>query len=379
MPSTRRHGSPSRATEKRSTARVFISYNSKDRLPVERIVRKITSSGISVWFDQWNLIAGEPWQPAIEQALLACDSCAVFVGRSATGPWQHEEMRYAINRRVHSVGFAVIPVFLPGSPREPGGLSDFLLAGHAVRFRKLDDREALRLLVAGILGQAPGPSSAGSSRIVYEAVITGSFQKSDKRKVEAIFEHLRKLSDDADLTLKAVRDGSLIMILEGALSGYLRLRKLLARRQLPEFQDISVARISRHRDRVHAEGLEEHSVARGRQVVASQKPSKPNAGELPIIKTGDTVRVLVRIRAGRNERLQTFEGMVINISRGGARASITIRKVSFGQGVDRIFPLHSPTIERIEVIRPATVRRAKLHFLRNLRGKRTTTKKSNAS
>jgi large subunit ribosomal protein L19 len=89
----------------------------------------------------------------------------------------------------------------------------------------------------------------------------------------------------------------------------------------------------------------------------------------PDMRSGDTVRVHVKVREGDKERIQVFEGLVIGMHRGGARASFTVRKVSFGQGVERIFPLHSPTVDRIEVIRSAKVRRAKLYFLRDLRGK----------
>ena len=89
----------------------------------------------------------------------------------------------------------------------------------------------------------------------------------------------------------------------------------------------------------------------------------------PAMKSGDTVRVHVKVREGDKERIQVFEGMVIGMHRGGVRASFTVRKVSFGQGVERIFPLHSPTIDKVELVRSAQVRRAKLNFLRNLRGK----------
>jgi large subunit ribosomal protein L19 len=91
--------------------------------------------------------------------------------------------------------------------------------------------------------------------------------------------------------------------------------------------------------------------------------------ERPPMKSGDTVKVHVKVREGDKERIQIFEGIVIGMHRGGLRASFTVRKVSFSQGVERIFPLHSPTIAKIEVIRSARVRRAKLYYLRELRGK----------
>jgi large subunit ribosomal protein L19 len=89
----------------------------------------------------------------------------------------------------------------------------------------------------------------------------------------------------------------------------------------------------------------------------------------PAMQAGDTVKVHVRVKEGDKERVQIFEGIVINLRRGGTRASFTVRKVSFGQGVERIFPLHSPVIQKIDVVRSAKVRRAKLYFLRDLKGK----------
>src|SRR5216117_2862805 len=96
----------------------------------------------------------------------------------------------------------------------------------------------------------------------------------------------------------------------------------------------------------------------------------------PAMRAGDTVRVHVRVREGDKERIQVFEGIVIGLHRGGTRASFTVRKVSFGQGVERIFPLHSPTIAKVDVVRSARVRRAKLYFLRNLKGKAARMKES---
>ena len=91
--------------------------------------------------------------------------------------------------------------------------------------------------------------------------------------------------------------------------------------------------------------------------------------ERPRMKAGDTVRVHVRVKEGDKERIQIFEGVVINLRRGGVRSTFTVRKVSFGQGVERIFPMHSPTIQKVDVVRSAKVRRAKLYFLRELKGK----------
>ena len=96
---------------------------------------------------------------------------------------------------------------------------------------------------------------------------------------------------------------------------------------------------------------------------------KSQLAERPAMKAGDTVKVHVKVREGDKERIQIFEGIVIGQHRGGSNASFTVRKVSFGQGVERIFPLHSPIIDKVDVIRSARVRRAKLYYLRELKGK----------
>lgn len=90
---------------------------------------------------------------------------------------------------------------------------------------------------------------------------------------------------------------------------------------------------------------------------------------LPVFQPGDTVRVHVRIKEGDKERLQAFEGVVIARKHSGVRETITVRKTSFGVGVERIFPLHASVIDHIDVVRHGRVRRAKLYYLRNLRGK----------
>src|SRR5436190_19151873 len=96
---------------------------------------------------------------------------------------------------------------------------------------------------------------------------------------------------------------------------------------------------------------------------------QPHVVKRPAMRAGDTVRVHVKVREGDKERVQICEGLVIAMHRGGSRATFTVRKVSFGQGVERIFPLHSPTVDKVDVLRGARVRRAKLTFLRDLKGK----------
>jgi large subunit ribosomal protein L19 len=103
---------------------------------------------------------------------------------------------------------------------------------------------------------------------------------------------------------------------------------------------------------------------------------KPHVVNRPAMRSGDTVRVHVKVREGDKERIQIFEGLVIAMHRGGSRATFTVRKISFGQGVERIFPLHSPTVDKIDVVRGARVRRAKLTFLRDLKGKAARMKES---
>ncbi|MFH1953289.1 MAG: 50S ribosomal protein L19 [Pseudomonadota bacterium] len=92
-------------------------------------------------------------------------------------------------------------------------------------------------------------------------------------------------------------------------------------------------------------------------------------GDIPEFKPGDTVKVHAKIREGEKERIQVFQGVVIRKRKGNTGATFTVRKVSYGIGVERIFPLHSPIIDKIEVITRGKVRRGRLYYLRKLRGK----------
>ncbi len=91
--------------------------------------------------------------------------------------------------------------------------------------------------------------------------------------------------------------------------------------------------------------------------------------DVPEFSPGDTVRVLYRVREGEKERIQAFEGICIGRRGGGVAETFTVRKISSGIGVERIFPLHAPTVKGVEIVRRGRVRRAKLYYLRGLRGK----------
>ncbi len=91
--------------------------------------------------------------------------------------------------------------------------------------------------------------------------------------------------------------------------------------------------------------------------------------DIPKFRTGDTVKVHVKISEGEKDRIQVFQGVVIGRHNSGLKSSFTVRKVSYGVGVERVFPLHSPAIDKIEMVQPGKVRRSRLYYLRGLRGK----------
>lgn len=97
--------------------------------------------------------------------------------------------------------------------------------------------------------------------------------------------------------------------------------------------------------------------------------TKSQLKDMPEIQVGDTVRVHVKVKEGARERIQVFEGIVIAKKHGGIEETITVRRISYGVGVEKVFPLHSPTIDKIQVVRHGVVRRAKLYYLRDRVGK----------
>ena len=149
---------------------VFLSHNSQDKPAVERLAHRLTDeAGLRPFLDKWHLVPGEPWQEALEEALDQSRTCAVLIGPRGIGPWEHEEMRAAIEQRVADRTFRVIPVLLPGAERgKRGRLPAFLTRATWVEFREsLDDAEAFHRLVAGIRGIAPG---RGLGEVVYPGV-----------------------------------------------------------------------------------------------------------------------------------------------------------------------------------------------------------------
>jgi WD40 repeat protein len=139
---------------------VFLSHASGDKTLVEELARRLERENLRPWLDKWNLVPGEPWQPAIEAALADCRSCAVIIGGGGLAPWHNEEMRLAMARRVadDQRTFRVIPVLLPGAERpQRSQLRGFLDATTWVEFHgSIDDPEAFRRLVCGIRGIEPG-------------------------------------------------------------------------------------------------------------------------------------------------------------------------------------------------------------------------------
>jgi large subunit ribosomal protein L19 len=107
------------------------------------------------------------------------------------------------------------------------------------------------------------------------------------------------------------------------------------------------------------------------KIIEKKSVEKASTHKIPEFKSGDTVKVHIKIHDEKNERIQVFEGVVIARKNAGINSAFTVRKVSFGEGVEKVFPLYSPSIAKIEVARHGKVRRAKLYYLRSLFGKKS--------
>ena len=105
------------------------------------------------------------------------------------------------------------------------------------------------------------------------------------------------------------------------------------------------------------------------RIALVEKKFHKDADSIPEFRSGDTVKVHVKVKEGNRERIQVFEGVVIGRQHGGLRENFIVRKMSNGVGVEKVFPVHSPSIEKIETVRTGFVRRAKLYYLRKLSGK----------
>lgn len=137
---------------------VFLSHNSKDKPEVEQLARMLEKTyAIKCWLDKWNLIPGEPWQEDLEKALDDSQTVAIFVGPNSISPWANEEMRSALETRVHDKARRVIPVLLPGAPDNRDlALPRFLTRLTWVDFRSgLENKDTLNRLYCGIKGIHP--------------------------------------------------------------------------------------------------------------------------------------------------------------------------------------------------------------------------------
>jgi len=225
---------------------VFLSYHNRDQQVVENLATQLADRGLKPWLDIWNLVPGEAWQPKVEKALDKCLACAVCVGAAGLGPWQSEEMRAAINRRVRTKdgSFRVIPVLLPGRRRQ-NGLPAFLASSTWVEFRRnIDDKAVVERLVNGIRGRVPvklDPSRRMQKHPRVEMSIRVSGTPEQFRKVtNAVQELLRKTSGDATLTIKYVRPGSVIVVIDCMEDAFRRLESLFRKGQLRELAGCTV-------------------------------------------------------------------------------------------------------------------------------------------
>lgn len=147
---------------------IFLSHRSADKPMVKIIAGKLRAAGLTPWLDVWELVPGAGWQSALAHGLMASRHCAFFVSPSGAGGWAEQECELAQNRAVRDPSFRLIPILLPGVAErfDAGLLPPFLTLRHWVDFRGgIDDPAALRELVAGIQGVAPGRTAGALDEI----------------------------------------------------------------------------------------------------------------------------------------------------------------------------------------------------------------------
>jgi cold shock CspA family protein len=234
---------------------VFLCHSKQDKPSVELIAGYLTRKGIQPWLDKWNLIPGDPWQEGIEEALDSCASCAVFIGPSGIGPWQNEEMRVALDRRVQSrvPGFRVIPVLLPGAKNDNGQVPSFLARATWVEFgRTLDDDTDLHRLISGIKGVAPGQTGVvAPSRWVI--VLEGIYSDLDKPRAEAVARHLTGILGDSHLTITRIEAGSIVIHLAGPAAAFEKLRSMFETGELQQIAGFRVLEVREESAKVDGE------------------------------------------------------------------------------------------------------------------------------
>ena len=231
----------------------FLSHNGADKFLVEELANELERRGVSCWLDKWNLVAGDPWQPAIEEALTQCDTCVVFFGPNGLGPWHNEEMRLAIQRRVSAreSRLRLLPVILPcGQRAKESDVPGFLQGTTWVKFEKsIKEEDALHRLECGIRGIPPG-RRPGEAIQVGECPYLGlkTFQPEDAKlffgreaKVQDLIDRLResfgKLSPNRFLALiGASGSGKSSLALAGLIPA-------IARSELPNSKDWPVVRL----------------------------------------------------------------------------------------------------------------------------------------
>lgn len=235
---------------------VFLCHNSIDKDMVEMIAQRLEDeASLRPFLDKWHLVPGEPWQEDLEKALDASTTCAVFVGANGLSPWENEEMRAALNERVVSKSLRVIPVLLPGThDAKKHSLPRFLQRYTWVDFREgLQSSDAFQRLVAGITGRPPGRGAASlgnastgkQESVKWMIVLRGTVDEVDKALIEAITEQLREISGDASLTIRKVKQGSVILVIESSELAFEWIESQFREGRLTQIEGMDVVKIDR--------------------------------------------------------------------------------------------------------------------------------------